>query len=73
MKKILSEKGLVLVLFVFALVIFSIANEDAKKLGVLQNSVNTPVRLLLSGNENAPVKTEPPVLAVSLNTENSPE
>lgn len=48
MKKLLSEKGLVLVLFIFAIAIFSVANEDAKKSGLFQNSDNTAPTLFLS-------------------------
>jgi|GEM_PF-6442949 len=51
MKKLLSERNLVLVLFVCAFIIFSIANEDAKKLGVLQNSTSVPARFLSASPE----------------------
>lgn len=41
MKAILSEKNLVVILFVMVLVIFSLAQEDSKKMEKLQAGVNT--------------------------------
>lgn len=41
MKAILSEKNLVVVLFVMVLVTFSLAQEDSKKMEKLQTGVNT--------------------------------
>lgn len=41
MKAILSEKNIVVVLFVMVLVTFSLAQEDSKKMEKLQAGVNT--------------------------------
>lgn len=40
MRTILSEKNLVVLLFVMVLVTFSLAHEDTKKLGQLQQGAN---------------------------------
>lgn len=42
MKRIFSEKILVLALFGIAFLLFYVANEDAKKLGVLQKTGSAP-------------------------------
>lgn len=42
MKRLLSEKIIVLALFGVALFFFYVANEDTKKLGVLQKNNSSP-------------------------------
>jgi hypothetical protein len=67
MKKILSERNLVVVLFIAALTIFSFAREDAKKAEKLNHDTVTASSLLVSpkqtaGNiapKDAPVKVIP--------------
>ncbi|MBI1342318.1 MAG: hypothetical protein GC171_05200 [Terrimonas sp.] len=56
MKKIFSEKTLVLALFATALSIFYVANEDAKKLGVLQNTTSSPSRFISTLEDGTPVE-----------------
>lgn len=41
MKKMNAEKGIVMMLFVFVLVIFSFANKDSKKLDKLYKKTST--------------------------------
>lgn len=53
MKKILSERNLVVVLFIAALTIFSFAQEDAKKAEKLNNKTSTVSTLLASPKQTA--------------------
>jgi hypothetical protein len=53
MKKILSERNLVVVLFIAALTIFSFAREDAKKAEKLNNNSGATSTLLTSPPQTA--------------------
>ena len=68
MKKILSERNLVVVLFIAALTIFSFAQEDAKKAQKLNHNTDNVSSLLVSPKQTAgnitPVSK--PVTATSL-------
>jgi hypothetical protein len=58
MKPILSEKNLVVVLFIMVLVTFSLAQEDSKKMERMYSGFNTKtVSTLLSDYQSKPVKT----------------
>ncbi|HEY6502505.1 MAG TPA: hypothetical protein VIZ28_00900 [Chitinophagaceae bacterium] len=52
MKRILSEKNLVVVLFVMVLVIFSLAQEDTKKIEKMYQDANSPVTSSLDEIQN---------------------
>lgn len=53
MKKILSERNLVVVLFIAALTVFSFAQEDAKKAEKLNHNVVSSHSLLPSAQQSA--------------------
>ncbi len=58
MKSILSEKNLVVVLFIMVLVTFSLAQEDSKKMEKMYTGINAKtVSTLLSEYHPKPVKT----------------
>lgn len=52
MKRILSERNLVVVLFVMVLVIFSLAQEDTKKIEKMYQDANSPVTSSLDPVQN---------------------
>ena len=68
MKKILSERNLVVVLFIAALTIFSFAREDAKKAEKLNHHNDNVSSLLVSPKQTAGNSTpvDKPVTATSL-------
>ena len=68
MKKILSERNLVVVLFIAALTIFSFAQEDAKKAEKLNRDTATVSSLLVSPKQTASNITpvDRPVTATTL-------
>ncbi len=64
MKAILSEKNLVVVLFVMVLVTFSLAQEDSKKMEKLQIGINkSTASTLITDYLQVPVKKK--VLLIS--------
>lgn len=63
MRSILSEKNLVVVLFIMVLVIFSLAQEDSKKMEKMYTGINAKtVSTLLSDYLEKPVKTGSPLI-----------
>ena len=62
MKRILSEKNLVVLLFVMVLITFSLAHEDTKKMGHLYNGANTSAATAVDKLK------KPEIRAVSPNT-----
>lgn len=59
MKAILSERNIVVVLFVMVLVLFSLAQEDSKKMEKMYTGVNTSTASsLIAEHIIAAVKTE---------------
>ena len=48
MRRILSEKNLVVILFVMVLITFSLAQEDSKKMEKLYSGANTSTASLLA-------------------------
>jgi hypothetical protein len=57
MKPILSEKNLVVILFIMVLVTFSLAQEDSKKMEKMYTGFNTKaVSTLLTDYQPKPVK-----------------
>jgi len=65
MKKAIAEKLLVLALFGVALTFFYVANEDAKKLGVLQNKPGGPALLLSNTVDKAAIPEAEPEIQLS--------
>ena len=60
MKAILSERNLVVVLFVMVLVTFSLAQEDSKKMEKLNTGINTTTAsTLITEYLQMPVKSKP--------------
>ena len=63
MRAILSERNLVIVLFVMVLITFSLAQEDSKKMEKMYTGVNTSTAsTLITEHLPAPVKEHLPVL-----------
>jgi len=60
MKTILSERNIVVVLFIMVLVTFSLAQEDSKNIEKMYSGVQTQnVRLLVQQNPVTPVAGQP--------------
>jgi hypothetical protein len=63
MRAILSERNLVIVLFVMVLVTFSLAQEDSKKMEKMYTGVNTSTAsTLITEHLPAPVKEQLPAV-----------
>ena len=59
MRAILSERNLVVVLFVMVLITFSLAQEDSKKMEKMSTGVNTTTAsTLVADHLQAPVKLQ---------------
>ena len=57
MKKIFNERNIVVVLFIAAFVVFSFAQEDAKKIERMQGGVATDPSIISSPKQTAEIST----------------
>lgn len=51
MRAILSEKNIVVILFVMVLITFSLAQEDSRKMEKMYSGINTTAALQLQGHQ----------------------
>jgi len=61
MRATLSERKIVIILFVMVFITFSLAHEDSKKLDQLYTGVVSPATTSLTSLQNTPVKKAEPL------------
>jgi archaellum component FlaG (FlaF/FlaG flagellin family) len=66
MKTILSEKNLVVLLFVMVLITFSLAHEDTKKMEHLYNGVSSSASATIDKLKKPDVKIVPPNATIAV-------